>query len=420
MPPTPERYQLDVVEALARVVAGVPRLGVERVGISDARGRVLASPARSPIDMPQWNNAAMDGYALRASDIAAVPATLKVTGTIAAGSRAAGAVGPGEAMRIMTGAPVPDGADSVVRVEDTDDGRERVEVRGNRDARRNVRVAGEDFRANTSVLEPGDVLGAAHIGLLATIGATEVEVVRAPRVAILSSGDELVPPGQFDEVLAGRKIVASNAVTLRELVRDAGGEPVDIGIAADTRESVREHLKRASDADLLITSGAVSVGEFDYLRDVLVEEGAEIDFWRVRMRPGSPVAFGRLGALPWIGLPGNPVSTMVTFEIFARPAIRKMRGHSAFYPATVKVVLGEAFDRTADIAHFIRVKLTRESGRLVAHRTGSQSSGVLTSMARADALLVLPRGVHDAPAGATMRAIPLNDRLAHSDTFDAS
>lgn len=418
VPDEPRRYQLDVVEAMERVVAGVARLGAERLPAAHARGRVLAAPVRSPVNLPPWNNSAMDGYAVRSADVARVPVTLRVVETVAAGAFPSRAPGPGEATRIMTGAPVPEGADSVIRVEDTDGGRDRVVIRDNRDAGRNVRPAGEDVRAGTDVLAAGAVLGAAQLGLLAAVGATEVDVTRQPRVAILSTGDELVPPDRFAEVVAGRKIVSSNGVTLRALVLDSGGEPVDLGIAADTRDSLRAHLERAEGADLLLTSGWNSVGEFDYVRAVLAERGAALDFWRVRMRPGAPIGFGRIGATAWIGLPGNPVSTMVTFELFARPVIRKMRGHAAPFPATVPVVLGEAVSVGADLTHFLRVALARDAGRLVARLTGNQSSGVLSSMARADALLVLPRGVRDAPAGATLRAIPLGDGVAFATAPD--
>lgn len=412
----PLRYQLDVAEAAARVVAGVARLGTERLPTARARGRVLAVPVQSPVNLPPWNGSAMDGYAVRSDDIATVPATLTVLETVAAGAFPSRALGPGKATRIMTGAPVPEGADTVVRVEDTDGGRDRVVIRDNRDARKNVRPAGEDVQAGADVLAAGAALGAAQLGLLAAVGAAQVDVVRQPRVAILATGDELVPPDRFAEVTAGRKIVSSNSVTLHELVRDAGGEPVDLGIAADTRESLHEHIARAEGVDLLLTSGGISVGEFDHVRAVLAERGATLDFWRVRMRPGAPIGFGRMGATAWIGLPGNPVSTMVTFELFARPAIRKMRGHDAVFPATIEVVLGEPVSVGADLTHFLRVTLVREAGRLVARLTGTQSSGVLSSMARADALLVLPRGMREAGVGTTLRAIPLGGDMAYSSS----
>ena len=410
---------LDVAEAAARVVAAVTRLEPVRVARDDGRGHVLAEPVRSRVSLPPWANSAMDGYAVRAADIATTPVRLRVTETIAAGQFPARAVGVGEAARIMTGAPVPEGADSVVRVEDTDAGRDVVEIRANRDAGKNVRPAGEDVAAGQVALPAGTLLGAAQLGVLASIGAHEVVVTRAPRVAILASGDELVPPERFDEVLAGTRIVSSNGVTLRELVRESGGVPVDLGIAADTPASLREHLTRAADCDLVLTSGGISVGEFDYVRDVVASFGGALDFWRVRMRPGAPIGFGTLGRIPWIGLPGNPVSTMVTFELFARPAIRAMRGLADVHRRTVDVVLDEPVRVGVDLTHFLRAVVSiGADGVRRARLTGPQSSGILRSMALANALLVLPRGVREAPAGATLRALPLGDGAAFGPSVE--
>ena len=416
----PTKHQLEVDEAVARVVAGVTRLDTEPVARAEARGRVLAAPVRSRVFLPPWDNSAMDGYAVRSADIATVPVRLRVTETVAAGQFPSRAVQAGEATRIMTGAPVPDGADTVVRVEDTDAGIDQVEIRVNRDARKNVRPRGEDIAAGAEALGPGVMLGPAQLGVLAAVGAETIEVFRTPRVAILSSGDELVTPDRFDEVVAGRKIVSSNNVTLRELVIEAGGEPLELGIAADTRASLREHLARAQGADLIITSGGISVGAFDYVRDVLAELGASLDFWRVRMRPGAPIGFGMLGGTPWLGLPGNPVSTMVTFELFARPAIRKMRGHAALHRARAMVTLEEPINVSVELTHFLRAVVTRQhDGRLTARLTGPQSSGILSSMAQANALVVVPRGTLQLPAEASLQAIPLGGDGAFTDRFGA-
>lgn len=417
------KTSLEVADAVGRVVAGVARLAPERIPLNTARGRVLAASVASPVSLPPWDNSAMDGYAVRASDIASVPARLRVTATVAAGQFPSRGVAAGEAIRIMTGAPVPEGADTVVRVEDTDAGLDHVEVRANRDAGKNVRPLGEDIVAGRAALAAGVTLGPAQIGVLAAIGAASVEVYRIPRVAILSSGDELVTPDHFDEVVAGRKIVSSNSITLHELVREAGAEPVDLGIAADTPKSLREHLARAtagSGVDLIITSGGISVGEFDYVRPVLAELGATLDFWRVRMRPGAPMGFGMLGGTPWLGLPGNPVSTMVTFELFARPAIRKMRGHVALHRVPVSVTLDEPVTVGADLTHFLRAVVTRrDDGRYTARLTGPQSSGILSSMALANALVVVPRGTVSVAAGDTLQAIPLGNEAAFGERFVA-
>jgi molybdopterin molybdotransferase len=270
----------------------------------------------------------MDGYATRAEDVetasASAPVRLQVVDAIAAGAFATVRIERGQAARIMTGAPIPDGADTVVRIEDTDRGLEVVAIRDARDARRNVRPRGEDFSEGETVLEAGTPIGAAQIGVLASMGFAAVDVFRQPRVAILGSGDELVDLDRFHEALDGRKIVSSNSYTLHALVRDAGGVPINLGIARDSPASLRERFECARGADLLLTSAGVSVGEFDYTRHVLTELGAEMKLWRVRMRPGAPLGFGLLGGMPWIGLPGNPVSTMVTFELFVRPVLRRM------------------------------------------------------------------------------------------------
>ena len=412
--------RIDLPVAVARVVARIVRLGAERVATSEARGQVLATPVRSDVFLPPWDNSGMDGYAVRAADVASVPVTLAVLETVGAGAFPSRALTAGQATRIMTGAPVPEGADSVIRVEDTDGGTAAVVVHDNRDAGKNVRVRGEDIAAGGVALAAGTTLGPAQLGVLAAIGADSVDVFRRPKVAILTSGDELVAPDRFAEVQGGRKIVSSNSVTLRELVLDAGGIPIDLGIAADTRESLREHLARASGADMLITSGGISVGAFDYMRDVLAEMGATLDFWRVRIRPGAPIGFGALGGIPWLGLPGNPVSTMVTFELFGRPAIRKLRGHDGLFRSTVAVTLDEPVKLAADLTHFIRAVVTRhDGGRLTARLTGTQSSGALSSMAKANALLIVPRGTIEMGAGDILRAIPLGSDLSYAASFGA-
>ncbi|MCX5756851.1 MAG: molybdopterin molybdotransferase MoeA [Gemmatimonadetes bacterium] len=417
------KVSLEVADAVARVVAAISCLSVERVPLSSARGRVLASPVVSRVSLPPWDNSAMDGYAVRAEDIAAIPTTLRVLETVAAGQFPTQPVAKGTAIRIMTGAPTPAGADTVVRVDDTDGGRERVVVRLNRDARKNVRPRGEDIIAGREALAAGTTLGPAQRGGLAAVGTIDVDVYRVPRVAILTSGDELVTTDRFDEVLAGKKIVSSNSVTLHELVRDAGAEPVDLGIAADTPASLREHLARAvapPGADLIITSGGISVGEFDFMRPVLAELGASLDFWRVRMRPGAPIGFGMLGTTPWLGLPGNPVSTMVTFELFARPAIRKMRGHAALFRSPIPVTVEEPISVSVELTHFLRAVVTRhDDGHRTARLTGSQSSGILSSMALANALVIVPRGTLQVAAGATLMAIPLGVEGAFDERFSA-
>jgi molybdopterin molybdotransferase len=413
---------LTVPEASARILEHIAPLEVERVALLDSLGRVLAEPVRAPTTLPAWDNSAMDGYAVRGTDVDAAtrdgPVHLRVLETVAAGQFATRPVGAGEAIRIMTGAPIPDGADTVIRVEDTDGGTETVSVRDARDARRNIRPRGEDFNEGDSLLEPGVPIGAAQIGILASAGRAAIDVFRRPRVAILGSGDELVDVDRFHEVLAGRKIVSSNGYTLHALIRGAGGEPINLGVAADTPSSLRDHLRRSAGCDLVLTSAGVSVGEFDYTRDVVQALGAEMKFWRVRMRPGAPLGFGLLGAMPWIGLPGNPVSTMVTFELFVRPVIRRMLGHARLFRRPVPVVVEERVTIGARLTHFLRaIVTTGDDGRVSARLTGPQGSGILTSMSRANALLVVPEDRPVVEAGETLFALPLGDDAGLTTRF---
>ena len=234
-------------------------------------------------------------------------------------------------------------------------------------------------------------------------------VYRAPRVGILGSGDEIADIDQPEEILSGRKTASSNSHTLRALVRLAGGEPVDLGVARDSPESLREHVDRAADCDLLVTSAGISVGEHDYVRQVVAEAGGAIDFWRLRMRPGAPVGFGHLGDMPWIGLPGNPVSTMVTFELFVRPAIRKMMGHRLCFRRAVPVRIGEPISVAGGLQHFLRAVVTEAGDAREAELTGPQGSGILTSMIKANALLIVPEGRPETEAGQELSAILLDD-----------
>jgi len=331
--------------------------------------------------------------------------------TVAAGAFPLRTIGPGEATRIFTGAPVPQGADTVIRQEDTlPVPNERVVIGNLRDAGRNVRRRGEDIRRGESVVVAGTALGPAQLGVLASIAHRQVLVHRAPRVAILGSGDEIADLDEKKAILSGKKIASSNSYTLDALIRRAGGVPRDLGIARDTKESLRTHLRRARGADLIITSAGVSVGEHDLVREVLTELGGELKLWRIRMRPGAPLGFGLLYGVPWIGLPGNPVSTMVTFELFVRPALRRLQGQPLPYRRTVPVRLAEPVTLGPRLRHFLRAVVTAEpGGALAARLTGPQGSGILTSMARANALLIVPEDRAAVPAGETLDALLLDD-----------
>jgi len=415
---------LSVAEAVARITGDVFPLVVERVPLLDALGRVLASDAVAPYTLPHRDNSAMDGYAVRGSELAGAsetaPREFRVIETVAAGQFPTRAIAPGEATRIMTGAPLPEGADTVVRVEDTDAGTVTVRALKDRDAGKNVRPRGEDFRQGDVVLGAGEPLGPAQIGVLSSLGFASVPVHRAPRVAILGSGDELVDLDEFALVRDGRKIVASNSYALHALVRTAGGIPVPLGNAADTLGSMRAIFERAIAAkpDLIVSSAGISVGEFDYTRDVLGALGVEQKFWKVRMRPGAPLGFGSLAGVPWIGLPGNPVSVMVTFELFVRPAIRRLLGHTRLHRRPVRVTLEEPVQIGARLTHFLRAIVTvQASGELTARLTGPQGSGILTSMARANALLVVPDDQPRHAAGDHLSALLLTSDADLAESF---
>ena len=397
--------RVGVADASAHMLAGVGALGHEAVPLARALGRVLAADVVSPVSLPPWDNASMDGYAVRGDDVrgasAARPTRLRVVETIAAGARPTRTIGPGEAARIMTGAPVPSGADTVVRVEDTDGvaDPEVVAIRDDRDAGRNVRARGEDVGADAVVLAAGTPIG-------------------PPRVAILATGDELVPVERFDEVRAGDRIVSSNSYSLEAAVTAAGGEPVPLGIAPDDRDGLARCLRAADGCDLVLTSGGVSVGDFDYTRQVIEALGGALSLWRVTMRPGAPLGYGRLFGAPWLGLPGNPVSALVTFELFARPLIRTLGGHRRPHRPIVRVTLREEVQLAAPLTHYLRAVLhPSDDGHLVAALTGAQSSGMLTSMAAADALVVLAGDRLVLPAGFTASALLLDGDLRGGDRF---
>jgi molybdopterin molybdotransferase len=410
-------------EAASEIVAAVRVLDAEDVPLREALGRVLAADAMSPVDLPPWDNSSMDGYAVRAADVRGAspvhPATLTVIGTIAAGARGDRAVGPAQAYRIMTGAPLPPGADTVVRVEDTDGGLDRVQIRDDRDAGRNVRPRGEDLAEGTVAVSRGTRLGPAHLGVLASVGRGTVRVARRPRVAILATGDELVDVDRFDAVRRGERIVTSNSYTLDALVRSAGGESVALGVVPDDPVALRDCLSAAPPHDLLLTSGGISVGAFDHTRRVLADLGAEQRFWRVAIRPGAPLGFGSWRGAPWIGLPGNPVSTMVTFELFARPALRRLQGIVRAFAQRVPVRVTEPIATPARLTHFLRVTVRPGvDGFLEARLTGPQGSGLLTSMARADALLVVPADREGVEAGETLSALLLGNETLLAETPD--
>lgn len=394
---------ITVAEAQQIILDACPVLESETVASADAQGRVLAAPVVSDRTLPPADCSAMDGYAVRAEDLAgaseASPAVLAVVYEVAAGGQGSRPLAAGEAARIFTGAPIPPGADTVVVQEDAAAEGDRVEIRLAPKPGANVREAGEDVQRGDAVLERGTPLGAAELGMLASLGRSLVQVHQRPRVAILSGGDELVDP---DGDVAGGRIVSSNAYSLAALCRGAGAEPVNLGIARDTPDDLERMLRKGMRADFLVSSAGVSVGDRDYVRPVLEKLGCRLVLWGIRMKPGYPLTFGRFedGKGPLVfGLPGNPVSAMVTFEQFIRPAIRKATGHRAWFRPVVRARLTETLTKKAGRLHFVRVRLDRREGRIEATSTGNQSSGVLRSMTLAQGLMIFPAEATEMPAG---------------------
>ncbi len=413
-----ESEYLTVDDALARILSQVQVLGSERVPLLDGLNRILAGAIVAGDNLPPFANSSMDGYAVRAEDVQGAsrsqPARLHVAEDIAAGSVSAKTLVNGTAARIMTGAPLPAGADAVVPVEDTDEpwrDRDRalpewIEVYRQVGAGDYVRFAGEDIRAGTEVLAAGHLLRAQEIGVLASLGVAEVEVVRRPRVGVLSTGDELIAVA---EPLRPGKIRNSNGYAQRAQAQQLGAEVVDLGIARDTQQDVRERLAAGLRAgvDLFISSAGVSVGAYDVVKAVLEQHG-EVGFWRVRMRPGKPLAFGKYEGVPYLGLPGNPVSAMVSFERFARPAILRMAGHTRLARPQVSAIVTEPIASDGRES-YLRAVVSRDGdGRYWATPTGSQGSHMMTSLVRANALLIVPENVREVAAGDTLVALMLD------------
>ena len=378
---------LSVEEAVDAILSRIEPLSAERVEVLSSLGRVLAEPIISRAVIPPWPNSSMDGYAVRADDTGRPPVELAVVGRIIAGTLPSRTLGAGEAMRIFTGAPLPDGADAVVPQEDVAADGERITITGRVSSGAYVRAAGEDVRAGDVVVEPGGTIGAAEVGLLATLGYAQVRVFRRPRVAILSTGNELADLGT--EPGPGQ-IPNTNTYSLMAQVIEAGGEPVNIGVAPDQLDAITERLGWGlTAADVLVTSAGVSVGELDLVRDALERCGAELHLWKVSMRPGKPITFGTRAGQPVFGLPGNPVSAMVTFELFVRPALRKMAGAHALDRPRLSAIALDPIDNPGSRRGYLRVTLTRDAHGYGARLTGDQGSAILRSMVLADGLAVV-------------------------------
>ena len=408
---------ISVEEALAYILKHFQPLEAEQVPLLDALDRVLAQDVISEMNVPPFNNSAMDGYAMRADDIANAtreqPVVLHVIGDVPAGYVAQKSVEPGTALRIMTGAPLPAGADTVVRFEDTSEGvqgraatkgRDTVEILKPTKRGDNVRLAGEDIRAGDVVMPRGTIVRPAEIGVLASIGKSQVAVHRRPRVAILATGDELVA---INEPVMPGKIRNSNEYSNAAAVLRAGGIPIQLGIARDNMSDLTAKIRAGldADADLFLTSAGVSVGDYDIVKDVLNAEG-EMHFWQVKMKPGKPLAFGVLRGnakngrnVPLLGLPGNPVSALISFETFARPAILTMLGKTKFTRPSVRARITENVTNDSNRRNLIRVVVEKSDDGYIVHTTGEQGSGVLTSVAKANGLLVMSENITLVQAG---------------------
>ncbi len=404
---------ISVEQALEKVLGYVDVLEEEEHPILDSLGQVLAEDIISSIDVPPLDNSAMDGYAVRAEDTRGArqnsPQCLQVIDTVAAGSISQYEVKPGTAIRIMTGAPVPKGADSVVQFENTNETHReadssKIGILAEAKAGLNIRKAGEDIARESLVLHKGAIIRPAETGVLASLGRSQVRVIRRPVIAILATGDEVVDVSQ---PLPPGKIYNSNTYSLAALVLRYGGIPKLLGIALDNEESLSAKLRQGRDSDMLITIGGVSVGDYDVVKDVLAKEG-EITFWRVRMKPGKPLAFGRIKGTPHLGLPGNPVSAMITFELFGRPAILKMMGKNIPSRPTTQAIIENPVVNNDGRRIFARVIVEKREDQYYARLTGPQGSGVLTSMALANGLVIIPEDKARVEAGEIVQVIMLN------------
>lgn len=375
--------------------------GVERVHLLESTGRVLAEHSAAPWDLPLWDNSAMDGYAVRAADCAVIPCTLRVTGFLPAGAKGDEfTVEPECAVRIMTGAPVPAGCDAVVPYEETDNGHENVILNEPVKQGQHIRFRGEDVLSGTLFLQQGTVIRPPEVNILASFGVALVPVYRRPTVAIVSTGDELVELGSTPGT---GEIINSNTLSLAAAVQEAGAIPRIIGIARDNRESHRHILQEGLQADVLITSAGVSAGDCDLVRDVLEELGARQLFWKVGIKPGGPTAFAVCGTTPVFSLPGNPVSTLITFEEFVRPALMMMQGHQKVIRPLFPAVLREGIKKKPGKVQIVRLKLEKEAGEWYAASAGNQQTAILKTMVDAQALAIIPADSCGCSAGDTVQ-----------------
>ena len=400
-------------EALRIVLENVAHLGAERIPILTARGRILAEDIHSPRDIPGFDNSAMDGYAVRAADVASAsesnPVSLKVIETVGAGAMPSHRVESGTAVRTMTGAPIAPGADAIIQVERTRGTDSLVEILAPAEAKSFIRPRGEDVREGELVMNAGKVLTPSDLGTLASLNRSMLDVARKPRVAIVATGDELV---DVDQVPTGAQVVNSSAYALAAAIVEAGGEPSILKIVRDNAAETRDRLSEAVRFDAVLSTGGVSVGQFDHVKGVMDDLGMRAMFHGVAQRPGRPLKFGTIGDSPVFGLPGNPVSTMVCFYLYVRPALLKMGGHSRLGLPRIPVICAVDIKTANNLTEFVRVKIERRDGKLFATPTGNQGSGILSSLSKADALLIGPSKEGLLKAGTVATALLLNPHAA--------
>lgn len=408
---------ISIAEAIESVLSAVVPAPVEEVGLAAARARVLAEDVRAAFAIPPFANSQMDGFAVRSADLAGAsadrPARLRVVGTIAAGGWSDREVGAGEVVRIMTGAPVPPGADAVVKVEDTTTDGTTVALRHAPAAGEFIRPAGEDVRAGDVVLHAGRVLRPADVGLLASLGRPTARVHVRPRVAVLATGDELASLG---EPLAPGQIYNSNAWALAAAVEDVGASAVVVGSVRDDPDSLRAAFASTRGFDVVLSTGGVSVGDFDYVKQIMDDIGLERRFWQVAQKPGKPITFAAREGQLFFGLPGNPVSSLVCFVLYVAPALRRAIGLAEIFPPTARVELEQGVRTARGLCELVRCTLREERGRLLATPTGTQSSGVLRSLSLADCLAISPPGRDELAAGSQADALLVGPYAAPAAT----
>jgi len=410
---------ISLEKALKTILADFQPLGLEKINILDGRGRVIGENIFAPRNIPSADNSAMDGYAVRHNDTKGAtknkPLKLKIIEDIPAGKFPLKKIKAGEAARIMTGAVIPEGADAVIRQEDTKKDGKIVVIYTLAQKKENIRFAGEDVKRGELVVKKGIALGSAHIGMLAALGKASVSVYRKTRVAIISTGDELV---DIKTDPAPGKIINSNSYSLAAQVLECGAIPVMLGIVKDKKSDLQKKFRTALHADLIISTGGVSVGDFDFVKNVMGEIGNAMHFWQVAMRPGKPLAFGSIKGVPLFGLPGNPVSAMVSFEQFVRPSLLKMQGHKKIFRQMIKAVCTEEISKKAGFRHFIRAVVKKEKDKYVAATTGDQGSGILKSMVAANGLIVMGENQTRIKKGEKVLVQLLDDSLLQSETFE--